>query len=176
MDKYTDVIKQFSKTFIDSFLSFSSDTDTGKSLEKEIVKRDKKYSELLDNYIMITKKRNSIKEWHKWIFFWLVVVSCGVVIFLVYKTISKILKSEDYSVIIQSIPVIITAFVSCVTSVIAIPLTITKFLFNTNEDDNIAKIIQHTQDHDMTGITLLKERFMKKSNKNGIDFSSSDKD
>lgn len=176
MDKYTDVIRQFKKTFINSFLNFNSDTDTGKSLEKEIVKRDKRYSELLDNYITVTKRRNCLKEWHKWIFFWLVVIACGFVMVLVYKTITKIIKSEDYSVIIQSIPVIITAFVSCITSVIAIPLTITRFLFNTNEDDNIAKIIQHMKDHDMAGITLLKERFMKKSGDNGVDFLSSDKD
>ena len=86
-------------------------------------------------------------------------VSCAIVLFFVGKTICKILSSDDYEIIIQSIPIIIAAFVSCITAVIAIPLAITNFLFNTKEDDNIVSIIQHMQDHDLAGITLLKERF-----------------
>lgn len=175
MNEFHKAIRLLGKTFLD-FSGTLSDTDSGKSLEREIVKRDKKYTDLLSNYLSITKIRNTIKECHKWLFFWLVVVSCGVVIFLVYKTITRILSSDDYNIIIQSIPIFITALVSCITAVIAIPLAITNFLFNTKEDDNIAGIIQHMQDHDMAGMTLLKERFLKKSDKQGINFSNSDKD
>lgn len=97
-------------------------------------------------------------------------------IYLVYKTITRILSSDDYNIIIQSIPIFITSLVSCITTVIAIPLAITNFLFNTKEDDNIAGIIQHMQDHDMASMTLLKERFLKKADKQSINFTKSDKD
>ncbi len=161
MGSYNEVLKEFQKNFFSTFAGLNSDNDSGKSLEDEIVKRDKKYTELLQNYLSITKIRNTVKEIHKWIFFWLVIIACGVVIYLVCKTLNHLLASEDYSVILQSIPIFITAIVSCVTAVIAIPLAITNFLFNTKEDDNIAGIIQHMQEHDMAGITLLKERFGK---------------
>lgn len=174
MNEFHKALKLLGKTFID-FSGTLSDKDSGKSLEREIVKRDKKYTDLLDNYLSITKIRNNVKECHKWIFFWLIVISCGVVIYLVYKTITRILSTEDYNIIIQSIPIFITALVSCITAVIAIPLAITNFLFNTKEDDNIAGIIQHMQDHDMESMTLLKERFIKSSDKQGIDFTKSDK-
>lgn len=174
MDKYTDVIKQFSKTFVHSFLDFGSDIDSGKSLEKEIVKRDKKYTELLSSYVAITKFRNRAKEVHKWLFFWVVMISCVVVLILVHKTINRLLSFEDHAMILQAIPIFITAFVSCLTAVIAIPLAITNFLFNTKEDDNIAGIIQHMQDHDMESMTLFKDRFGEKESKSKIKFSDSD--
>lgn len=152
------------KSFGDAISSFSrtlSDNRSGRSIETEIVERDKKYTELLDNYLRITKTRNCVKEIHKWIFFWIVVVSCAVVVYLVYKTINRLLQIEEYDLLLKSVPIFITAFGSCVTAVIVIPLAIAKFLFNTKEDDNIAGIIQHMQDHDMAGMTLLKERFSK---------------
>ena len=155
-------------------MDFGSDGDSGKSLEKEIVRRDKKYTELLDSYVNITKIRNGVKEFHKWLFFWLIVVSCGVVLFLVYKTINKLLSFEDQTKILESIPIFVTAFVSCITAVVAIPLAITNFLFNTKEDDNIAGIIQNMQDNDMAGMTLFKDRFGKKATKSKIEFSESD--
>lgn len=148
------VITKFSRTL--------SDTRSGKSIETEIVERDKKYTDLLNNYLKITKIRNYVKEIHKWIFFWAVIVSCVIVICLVSKTINRLLKIEEYPILLKSAPIFVAAFGSCVTAIIAIPLTITKFLFNTKEDDNIAGIIQHMQDHDMAGMTLLKERFMAK--------------
>ena len=85
MNEFHKAIKLLGKTFID-FSGTLSDTDSGKSLERQIVKRDKKYTDLLDNYLSITKIRNNVKEWHKWIFFWLIIASCGLVIYLVYKT------------------------------------------------------------------------------------------
>lgn len=158
MNEFQKILKIIGRA-LDNFSGTSSDSDSGKSLETEIIRRDKEYTKLLNEYVNITQRRNKIKENHKWIFFWFVVVSCAIVLFFVGKTICKILSSDDYEIIIQSIPIIIAAFVSCITAVIAIPLAITNFLFNTKEDDNIVSIIQHMQDHDLAGITLLKERF-----------------
>lgn len=174
MNNYVNTVMSIGKTFINSFLSLKSDVRPGKSLEKEIVRRDIKYTELLENYIEITKKRNSIKEFHKWFFFWFVIFLCGVVVYITYTAISKILSTEDYNMMMKTIPIFITSLVSCVTAVIAIPLTITNFLFNTKEDDNIANIIQHMQDHDMKSITLLKENFVSEKENSSIAFSESD--
>lgn len=41
--------------------------------------------------------------------------------------------------------------VGFVSAIITIPVTITKYLFSTEEDKNITQIILHTQDHDTTG-------------------------
>ena len=172
MNEFENILRQVHKTYF-RFSGTHSDTDSGKKLEGEIVKRDENYTKLLDNYLFITKIRNSVKEIHKWLFFWIIISLCAAITILIYKTIGRILSLEDYSLIIESMPILVTALISFATTAIAIPLAITNFLFNTKEDDNIAEIIQHMQDHDMASITLFKERFSKRNNT--IDFSDSDK-
>ena len=145
-------------------LSFaSSDRDSGRSIANEIVSRDKKYSELLDSYTTVTKVRFALKEIHKWIFFWLVISACICIATLAYRLIVKVLNAEELQLVIEAVPAILTAFTAFVSTVIVVPMTITKFLFNTQEDDNITSLIQHTQQHDTAGIEMLKERFSKES-------------
>lgn len=139
-----------------------SDEDSGERIAGQIVERDKKYTELLESYTTITQVRFKLKEFHKWFFFWLVVAACCVCLNLAYRLIDRIISVEDTQLIIDSVSVIFAAFTAFVSTVIAVPLTITKFLFNTNEDDNITQLIQHTQDHDAAGIDKLKDKFSKK--------------
>ena len=73
---------------------------------------------------------------------------------------------DDVKYLIECIPLVISGIVSFVSTIIAIPLTIAKFLFNTQEDDNITNVITHTQDHDTSALTLFKERFSKKDSSN----------
>lgn len=61
------------------------------------------------------------------------------------------------SELIDSIPVLITAITGFASSIIAIPLSITKYLFSTQEDEYITKIISHTQEHDSSGRKILKD-------------------
>lgn len=136
-----------------------NDLDPGKHLEQQITKRDRQYTKLLSDYIKITKIRNIIKEIHKWLFFWLIIIACIFGIRYVYIILSQILSSKDTDFIIKAIPAIIASLLSFVSTVIAVPMAITKFLFNTKEDDNITSIITHTQDHDSAGISTLKARF-----------------
>ena len=140
-----------------------SDGDPGKKIQNQIVARDKKYTELLNAYTTITKFRFFLKEVHKWVFFWLVIVASIVCLKLSYRLVNEILAKNDVSLIIDAVPVILAALTAFVSTVIAVPLTITQFLFNTKEDDNITTLIQHTQDHDVSGIDMLKERFSKKA-------------
>lgn len=144
-------------------LSFAlSDDDSGKFIAKEIVNRDKRYSELLEAYTCVTKVRLILKEIHKWLFFWMVIVACFCVGLLSYRLINRVLETEELTAIVDAVPAILTAFTAFVSTVIVVPMTITKFLFNTQEDDNITSLIQHTQQHDTSSIDMLKERFSKK--------------
>lgn len=126
---------------------------------RQINDRDTKYTELLAAYVSISKKRNKIKEWHKWIFFWLVIAACALFLVVAVGTIRRIMDSNDPDFIVSAIPIVVAAFASLVTAVIGIPLAITNFLFNTKEDDNITEIIKHTQEHDAAGRNLFKDDF-----------------
>ena len=144
------------------YYALISDSDPGQKLENEIKKRDEDYTRLLDNYVCITNVRNIAKEIHKWVFFWLIIVAGFFVMRYSYKILNKVLSVKDVEYLIDCIPLVISGIVSFVSTIIAIPLTITKFLFNTQEDDNITNVIKHTQDHDSSALTLFKERFSKK--------------
>lgn len=163
--------------YVRNLLFTTSDNDSGERIAKQIVKRDLKYTELLESYTTITKVRFTLKEIHKWLFFWMVIVACGYCLVLAYRLVSRILSVEDPQFIIDSVAVIFAAFTAFVSTVIAVPMTITKFLFNTNEDDNITQLIQHTQEHDAAGIDKLKEKFSKtlpeKKNKGKVDTENS---
>lgn len=163
MDDFKYLLKflDFKKNYI-----LESDEDTGKKLEIQITERDKYYTRLLKDYICITKARNYTKEIHKWLFFWLIVVAAVLVIIYAYKILNRVLIFESDELIVKSFPVIIAAIVSFVSTIIGIPMTITKFLFNTKEDDNITSLIQHTQEHDSSGINMLKGRFGERAKNN----------
>lgn len=162
-----DYDKLLKKYIAYSRLNFNdSDEDVSGSLTTQIARRDIYYTTLLKDHQKLTKARGICKEIHKWLFFWLMVAASCVAIYYIHKTLSVVLNSEDINIVVDSIPLIITALVSFISTIIAVPLTIVKFLFNTKEDDNITTLIQHTQDHDSAGINIFKDRLTrKKSNK-----------
>lgn len=137
-----------------TYTTLSDDKDNGHVIETGIADRDVYYKELLGNYKRLTRVRNILKEIHKWLFFWFIIIACFVIIaFLIqYICSTKSNISENYVAVI-------TAIVSLTTTVISIPLIITKYLFNTKEDDNITQIISKTQEHDTAEIELLIDRF-----------------
>ncbi len=124
--------------------------------KQEITKRDEEYSNLLKHFVSITCRRNEAKEENKWIFFRIIMgllitlglLACATIIVLLIKC-----SGEE---IINAIPAIITAMVGFASSVIAIPLAITKYLFSTKEDKYITEIISHTQEHDLAGRRIIK--------------------
>lgn len=140
---------------------YTSDADPGKQIEEEITKRDKEYSDLLKSYVSISKARNIIREIHKWLFFWIIVIAGYFSFRIAYCVITKIVNSDDLNYIVETIPIVVAAFVSFTATIISIPLAITNFLFNTKEDDNITDIVKHTQEHDAAGLSLFKERFIR---------------
>lgn len=122
-----------------------------KNTKEQITKRDKEYSELLKHFVKITRIRNVVKEIFKWTFCFTMIVSIFVLVIIVYRLFNKYVSSANIEQIFESAPLLITAIVGFVSAIIAIPVTITKYLFSTEEDKNITEIILHTQEHDTSG-------------------------
>lgn len=122
-----------------------------KDTKNEITNRDKKYSELLSHFIKITRIRNCLKEFFKWTFYLIIMGSIFALILVIYKLFDKYTSYATIEQIIESLPLLITAMVGFVSTIITIPVTITKYLFSTEEDKNITEIILHTQEHDTSG-------------------------
>ena len=130
----------------------TSDDETFRhKTKKEISERDEKYTELLTHFIRITRARNVIKEIVKWIFLISIIFFAGKFIFLMDTLFKYIMQKATVDQMISSVPVLVSAIVGGVSVVISIPVVITKYLFSTKEDENITKIILHTQEHDISG-------------------------
>ena len=158
------------------FMRFiESDDDPGGIIGSQLEERGKVYTKLIDDYAGITKIRNISKEIHKWVFFWLIVLVGAIVVSEGCKIIQRVLTIEDVNKFIEATPIIITVFATLLSSIIGIPLTITKFLFNEKEDENITKTIYHTQKHDFKEINLLRYRYIGSSKdklSDSLDFES----
>lgn len=142
---------------------------------KQISERDKEYTQLLSHFVKITRIRNYLKEFFKWSFLLTIVSAIIVLIVVVFKLVNKCLALENFDQIVQTLPLLITAFLGFVSTVIVIPATITKFLFNTEEDKNITSIIEHTQNHDVNGRAWATENATKKISENTLDSSDGTK-
>lgn len=75
---------------------------------------------------------------------------------IIVVTITMLLIKCNSSELVSEIPVFITAIAGFASSIIAIPLSITKYLFSTKEDEYITEIISHTQEHDLSSRRILK--------------------
>lgn len=134
----------------DNEISEDDNTFRQKTTE-QITNRDEKYSELLSHFVDITKVRNRLKEFFKWTFYLTIIIAMVVLIRIVYNIFSLYTSSADIDKTLESMPLLITAMVGFVSTIITIPVAITKYLFSTKEDENITQIILHTQDHDVSG-------------------------
>lgn len=117
----------------------------------EIVGRDSYYSLLLELFYTVTKARMILKEIFKWIFFLIMMGAMVVIGYLTVMVFRKYLDNADFETLSNALPLLITSIVGFISTIIAIPVVITKYLFNTSEDDNITAIIVHTQEHDALG-------------------------
>lgn len=135
---------------------YNSDEQLYAKVRAQIIHRDQDYSDLLHSYVNTSRVRNVLKEIHKWVLFWGMVYACVMGYHLIDRIISPILDSKDVAVIVDAMPVLIASLVAFISAVIAIPLAVVNFLFNTKEDDNITEIIKHTQEHDAKGRAWVK--------------------
>lgn len=146
----------FAKKIIDILSNNVNDnTEDDKTFRKDtkqqITNRDTEYTQLLSHFVKITKIRNSLKEFFKWTFYLVIIASIIILIVIVFRLFDKFMRLANIDQILKSVPLLITSMIGFVSTIITIPVTITKYLFSTKEDKNITKIILHTQDHDTSG-------------------------
>ena len=122
-----------------------------KRTKKQITARDQRYSDLLSHFVCVTRIRNYLKEIFKWLFCLAVIASIVVLIVLICMIFGKYINVADMEQMKEGLPLLVTSMVGFVSAIITIPVTITKYLFSTKEDENITKIIMHTQEHDVLG-------------------------
>ena len=125
--------------------SSEDDKTFRENVTNEISNRDSEYTKLLTHFVSITKTRNYLKEFFKWTFYIVIIISILIFMILIYKVSNKFISQGTIEQLIEAIPLFITSIVGLVSVIIAIPIAITKYLFSTKEDENITKIILHTQ-------------------------------
>lgn len=145
------------KTFISVLQDSESESSTEddkifrSNTKEQITNRDEKYTDLLSHFVGITKVRNILKEIFKWSFYIALISSVVVLVCMTKSIFNMYIKEASIQQMIESIPLLITSIVGFVSVIITIPVTITKYLFSTKEDEYITQIILHAQDHDTSG-------------------------
>lgn len=164
------IIKKFinnDETKKDDFESILNEVKRNKNNSADIVKeddfkqinlRDSLYTELLTTFISQYSSRNKKKEENKWRFFWITIISFF--LFMMFVAISLIILSFKLpsSQLISALPAYITAIVGGISVIIVIPISISKYLFNPDEDKAMLKMVQKMQDYDLKKSTDLKDR------------------
>lgn len=115
--------------------------------QKNMLNRDEIYYELLKEYSNISKQRNSSRENKKDDFYRLIKSILGISLSVLFFFIIRMIFLP-VDKIVALMPIIIGAFVTFIGSIIALPTIVANYLFNSNEDDNMTKIITHTQEFD----------------------------
>jgi len=146
-----DLFQNFIKLITSNDDNTEDDKTFRKSTKEQITDRDKQYTQLLMHFVKVTKVRNILKEIFKWTFYLAIISAMVVFVIIVYNLFNKYIVDASIEQMIKSMPLLLAALVSFISAVITIPTVITKYLFSTKEDDNITKIILHTQKHDVTG-------------------------
>lgn len=124
--------------------------------KKNISDRDDAYTKLLEHFVNVTKCRNIIKEIHKWIYFWIIMILTLIFGISICSMLIKFDLSNTSSV--NNLIAFIASVVSFASVIISIPLIITKYLFSSKEDKRIAAIILHTQRHDLDNKRILENK------------------
>ena len=137
--------------YIDSEQKHTIKSDDFFNKTLDILKlRDHLYLDLLKDFTVLSRERNLSKENKKNDFYGLIVkvLKISGIVFLVFIIRLFFSPTKD---IITLAPVVIATFATFLGEFISLPTIIAKYLFNNSEDDNITKIITHTQDFDIKG-------------------------
>lgn len=116
--------------------------------QEQISARGSSYERLLNNYVDLAKDRNDSKENKKNDFYQLVrvILIISGIFFGILLMRVMFLPVDDMA---KLLPVIGTAFVAFLGEFISLPTIVAKYLFNSDEDNNMTEIIKHTQDFDI---------------------------
>lgn len=161
------------KTILDS-VQFIKQVDNDKEMSdaykdnyttKEQRKRDKKVTELLEQYVEGYKYKNKSNKWYKGILFGcsclILLVFSGVFIYLILN-IDFAPESVSSVIVIEVITVCIT-FLSLIVGILTI---IAKYVFPENEEEYITRIVEIIQNNDLEN---KKENIRVQQNYSGVD-------
>lgn len=133
----------------DKTYNINTDDDFVASNKQQLKARDEIYTNLLKDFYGIYVERQEQKEIHKWDFYsftmkgsaWVI----GVLLIVMFSLSIKIDKSNVGALI----PPLIVSIVSLISTLIAIPTIISKYLFNPNEDKEVVNMIASIQEKDL---------------------------
>lgn len=147
------IIEMLVKSLVNGIDNSNSDDDQKfrTKAKEQIQDRDAEYTNLLKHFVFVTKVRNVLKEFFKWSFYVAMIISIIYLAHTISNLFSAFIMRAEVEQLIEAIPLFVTAIVGFVSVVVAIPITITKYLFSTKEDKHITDIILHTQEHDTSG-------------------------
>ncbi len=123
-------------------------SDSQFSEEQELLTRNHYYSLLLESYVTQYRTNQDTKNKKKWQFYYLVIIAFVVVLLLLIAipiVITYYYKENQTTVIVSYL----TSFIGLFTSLIVIPQTIVKYLFNPHEDEVIANMVIEMQKQDL---------------------------
>lgn len=124
---------------------------------EDIKKRGINYSQLLETYVVFTKRNSLSKLLFKWIFFCVTMLVFVLIVCLFGFSNVKVLlvfsRIEDFNqitveMVLGFFTAILPATASLIVAFIKIPQIIAEYLFDTHEDDNMSAVIKHIQDYD----------------------------
>lgn len=139
---------------IDNIFNILKNDDTQSA---EALKHSKSYSLLLKTYVQTTETSAKIKNILKCLFFIITMGTMVAVVFFFYYTLRFVISSFNkidninnisLEMVLSMATIILPAISSLIVAFIKIPEIIAKYLFNTQEDDNMNKIIKNIQDYD----------------------------
>lgn len=127
------------------------------------IQHTKKYTEFLEIFVKTLRRSSILKFWLKLLFF-IIIVSIMIGMYNLFSNsldntfnIIKVLNAtnnDSIENIISAIVPVITSFSTMMVSLIKLPEIIAHYLFNTEEDKNMAEIIGKIQNYDVQMFSL----------------------
>ena len=123
---------------------------------KERKKHSQSYTELIEEYVKILKRNALLKLFFKTLFF---VITMGILIGLtcvfsktIFDMSNAVKKNKDLTIksLTSVITIVVPAISSLIVALIKIPQTIAQYLFDTEEDKFMNKIIENIQHYDLS--------------------------
>lgn len=147
-DQFYDVSLDYEQ-FIDSD-PYPKALDSDKKIDNdaELNERDRAYTLLLNRFVNTYSNNQIKKHQKKWEFYRLIVIMFIALIVLVLFGVYIICSNFRYDKI-TLLTTFVTAFAGLFTTLITLPNTIAKYLFNPKEDEVISKVVIEMQKQDV---------------------------
>ena len=170
MEEYKKIISQIESDIeSDTRVTIAKDTDLYEATSNEASsseyggqydRRDRLYSDLLEQYIEISRSKARWNEIYKLFYFF---IAMGAFLAL---TISPIIVFQNISqkecTSIADIATVIGSITGIISAIIVIPEIIAKHLFPTNEDEHMIEMVKNMQINDSRIRTFRKNKEQKK--------------